>query len=77
MATYRYKGGQIVSEYFEKLQQCLISNARPAENMRGDGGVYAGSVFVLGIKAPQRRALMKEVGLPNGRRRMCYQLAAP
>lgn len=53
-----------IIDYFEKLQQCFIANARP-ENMAAMEAYMLNQFHFLGIKAPHRRALMKEVGLPK------------
>ena len=63
-----------IIDYFEKLQQCFIANARP-ENMAAMEAYMLNQFHFLGIKAPQRRALMKEVGLPKWSAEDVLQLA--
>lgn len=50
-----------ITDYFEQLQQLFISHARP-ENMAAMEAYMLHQFPFLGIKAPQRRDLVKQLG---------------
>ncbi|WMW80838.1 DNA alkylation repair protein [Undibacterium cyanobacteriorum] len=63
-----------ITDYFEQLQQVFIRHARP-ENMAAMEAYMLDQFQFLGIKAPQRRALMKELGAPRWSAEQVLELA--
>lgn len=61
-------------DYFEQIQQSFISHARP-ENMAGMEAYMLHQFSFLGIKTPERRQLIKELGRPMFKAEQVLQLA--
>ncbi len=61
-------------DYFEQIQQSLLSHARP-ENMAGMEAYMLHQFSFLGIKTPERRALIKALGQPMFSAEEVLQLA--
>ncbi|MBC3881991.1 DNA alkylation repair protein [Undibacterium sp. LX40W] len=61
-------------DYFEQIQQSLIAHARP-ENMAGMEAYMLHQFSFLGIKTPERRALIKSLGQPMFTAEQVLQLA--
>lgn len=61
-------------DYFEQIQQSLLSHARP-ENMAGMEAYMLHQFSFLGIKTPERRALIKSLGQPMFKAEQVLQLA--